>query len=123
MPYNDEETSNITRMFINNEEVTPCVNYTFSSPGIYTVNFIINDILKSTYLDQMFRDVTNMISISFSKNFNTKNILSMELMFYNCKQLSSIDLHYFDTSKVFTLRNLFVDCVSLTSLDLTNFNT
>ena len=40
-PYNDEEISNITRMFKDNEEVTPCVNYTFSSPGIYTFNFII----------------------------------------------------------------------------------
>ena len=52
LPHNDEETSNITRMFINNEEVTPSVNYTFSSPGIYK---------------GMFLDITNMISIGNGK--------------------------------------------------------
>ena len=123
LPHNDQETFNIIRMFINNEEVSPCVNYTFSSPGIYTVNFVINDILKSTYLNKMFADITNMTSISFAKNFNTKNIISMISMFYNCRQLTSIDLRYFDTSKVINLNSLFDNCSSLTSLDLTNFNT
>ena len=44
-------------------------------------------------------------------------------MFYNCRELTTIDLSSFNTSKVTNMRNMFYNCGGLTTIDLSSFNT
>lgn len=53
--------------------------------------------------------------------FNTSNIKSMYLMFYECSKLESVDVHTFNTSNVTDMSDMFYGCESLGSLDLSNF--
>ncbi len=56
-------------------------------------------------------------------NLNTSNITSMKYMFYNCFNLTSIDLTDWDTSKVTTMEQMFYNCQQLVSIDgLSNLN-
>jgi surface protein len=43
-------------------------------------------------------------------------------MFYNCKNLKTLDISSFDTSSVSSLQYMFSGCENLVSLDLSNFN-
>ena len=56
-------------------------------------------------------------------NLDTSNITSMAYMFYQCKNLTTLDLSSFNTSKVTTMQNMFIGCQKLTTLDLSNFDT
>ena len=44
-------------------------------------------------------------------------------MFWNCKNLTSLDLSNFNTENVTTMNDMFSGCKNLTSLNLSNFNT
>ena len=54
---------------------------------------------------------------------NTSQVTDMSRMFYNCDQLTSLDLSNFDTSKATNMDSMFYYCYKLTSLDLSSFNT
>ena len=97
---------NITKMIVDNEETIPSLNYTFLYQGNHIVNFWI-DILNCDSLEQMFQDNANLISINFTENFNTKNIITMDMMFFNCINLTSLDLSIFNTENVYNFDNLF----------------
>jgi len=57
-------------------------------------------------------------------NFNTSNVINMELMFGKCSNLKVIDgIYNFDTSKVVNMSGMFLKCNELTYLDLSKFNT
>ena len=56
-------------------------------------------------------------------NLDTSNVTSMDNMFYQCKNLTTLDLSNFDTSKVTTMTYMFFNCQKLTTLDLTSFDT
>ena len=45
----------------------------------------------------MFNGCSRLTSINLY-NFNTKNVQSMEQMFYNCDNLKYLDISYFSTS-------------------------
>ena len=47
----------------------------------------------------------------------------MQGMFYECSQLTSLDVSGFDTSKVTNMLYMFHGCSQLTSLDVSGFNT
>ena len=47
----------------------------------------------------------------------------MDYMFYNCSNLTSLDVSKFDTQNVTSMCTMFKGCSSLTSLDLSNFDT
>ena len=50
------------------------------------------------------------------------NVDTMINMFYNCGDLTSIDLSNFDTSNVQDMSGMLYYCNRLTSIDLSNFN-
>lgn len=51
------------------------------------------------------------------------NATSCRCMFYNCENLTSLDLSRLDTSGVTDMRCMFRDCKNLTAIDLCNFDT
>ena len=69
----------------------------------------------------MFGSCHNLKSIDLF--YNTHNVNNMSFLFYNCFNLSSINLSTFNTSNVIRMEYMFYSCLKLTSIDLSNFNT
>ena len=70
----------------------------------------------------MFYNCSNLTSLDLP-SFNTANVTTMEQMFYGCSSLTSLDLSNYDNSKVTTMSEMFSGCSGLTSLNLSNFKT
>lgn len=78
--------------------------------------------LGLTSLNCMFKDCTNLTSLNLN-GLNTSNVTDMISMFYNCSKLTSLYLDNFDTSSVTDMGSMFGFCNGLTRLDLSNFDT
>ena len=76
-----------------------------------------------TSLKEFFRDCTGLNKITGLKYLNTAEVTDMSYMFWNCKNLSSLDLSNFNTTKVENMFGMFYFCEKLSSLVISNFNT
>ena len=77
-----------------------------------------------TSLKDFFRDCTGLNEITGLKYLNTAEVTDMSFMFWNCKNLSSLDLTNFNTTKVENMSGMFSMCQKLSSLTLSeSFNT
>ena len=77
--------------------------------------------VKPTTMYAWFEGMTNLTS--FTGSLNTSEVTTMGRLFFNCTNLTSIDLSKFDTSKTTDMYNMFYGCSSLKSIDLSTFNT
>jgi surface protein len=75
-----------------------------------------------TSMEYMFADCQNITSLDL-RGFNTENVISMENMFYGCSSLTSLDLSSFRTENARIMYYMFYGCSSLTNLDLSSFRT
>jgi surface protein len=95
--------------------------------GNVTIKYIVFDKSFSTYtptsLNGFFKRLNNLEKITGLEYLNTEKVTDMQKMFYNCKNLSSLDLSNFNTEKVTDMNKMFYNCNKLSSLDLSNFNT
>ena len=57
--------------------------------------------------------LTNLQRISFGAAFDISNVTTMEMMFYNCSALTSLDLSFFRTDQLQIVRGMFANCSSL----------
>ena len=73
-------------------------------------------------MENMFFDCRNLKNLDL-RGLDTSNVRGMSYMFYGCKYLIDLDVSNFDTSNVRNMDNMFCFCTSLKSLDLRNFNT
>ena len=112
----------ISKMIIDEEEVEPCIEYTFPKVGEHTI-YVLIDISSATSLYNMFNGIKKLDSIIFTQKFNTENISNFDWMFYSCMSLNSIDMSSFNTKSLTTMARMFYDCQLLTSVDFSNFNT
>ena len=77
-----------------------------------------------TSLKDFFRDCPGLNEITGLKYLNTAEVTDMSFMFWNCKNLSSLDLTNFNTTKVENMSGMFSMCQKLSSLTLSkSFNT
>ena len=76
---------------------------------------------ECTSMSYMFYNCSNLTNLDVS-NFDTSKVRGMSYMFYLCKSLTSLDVSNFDTSKVRGMSYMFYLCKSLTNLDLSNFD-
>ena len=77
-----------------------------------------------TSLKEFFRDCTGLNEITGLKYLNTAEVTDMSFMFWNCRNLSSLDLTNFNTAKVENMSGMFHSCQKLSSLTLSeSFNT
>ena len=84
-------------------------------PNMIYINGIkLSTINYSYYLNETY----NFIDLIWNNSINY-----CEWMFYECKDITEIDLSNFDTSIVTSMWNMFWKCYSLSSLNLSNFNT
>ncbi|MBQ2329325.1 MAG: BspA family leucine-rich repeat surface protein, partial [Oscillospiraceae bacterium] len=56
-------------------------------------------------------------------DWNTSSVTNMYQMFYDCYQLTSLDLSGWNTANVTNMSYMFYNCSSLKSLDISGFNT
>ena len=125
-------------MTISQNEIEPEVGRTVVRKGFYekpsactiemtTVRFV--GAVKPKSCDRWFGNGVYMASCRFIKeiknieNLYTNECTSMELMFFACESLTSLDVSNFDTSKVISMSEMFAFCTSLTNIDLSNFDT
>ena len=121
------------QMYVNGELVIPSIIdlgnsplpfivYKFKYIGLQNVTVSFNTTLKYC-IGWMFGECPNLISVKFSKTFDTSYVTSIYNMFVGDENLVSIDMSSFDTSRINDMTDTFYSCKSLTSLDLSNFNT
>ena len=95
--------------------------------NIRTIKNVIFEESFNTYtptsLKEFFRDCTGLNEITGLKYLNTAEVTDMSFMFWNCRNLSSLDLTNFNTTKVENMFGMFFDCENLSSLVISNFNT
>ena len=94
---------------------------------IRTIKNVIFEESFNTYtptsLKEFFRDCTGLNEITGLKYLNTAEVTDMSHMFWNCRNLSSLDLTNFNTAKVENMFGMFFDCENLSSLVISKFNT
>ena len=94
---------------------------------IRTIKNVIFEESFNTYtptsLKEFFRDCTGLNEITGLKYLNTAEVTDMSHMFWNCRNLSSLDLTNFNTTKVENMFGMFNGCENLSSLVISNFNT
>lgn len=73
-------------------------------------------------MNEMFKQCTNLQSITGLNNWNTSKVTSMNEMFYSCYTLKLLDLSSFNTSNVTNMSGMFLVCGALEELDIRNFN-
>ena len=71
----------------------------------------------------LFNQLVYLKTIQGLENLDTSQVTNMSNMFYDCWDLTNLDLSHFDTSQVTDMTGMFADCYNLTSLDVSHFNT
>ena len=72
-----------------------------------------------TDMNLMFYACYKLTTLDVS-NFDTSNVTNMYAMFESCSNLTTLDLSNFDTSKVYDMGRMFIDCNSLTTVKVIN---
>ena len=104
--------------------------YTYDAGAPIThVNFpsILSEVIKLntsnvTNMSRMFYNCYNLTLLDLS-NWDTSNVTNMNNMFYNCSKLTTLDVSNWDTNNVTNMCSMFEDCNRLKSLDLSSFDT
>ena len=110
---------------IDNSEVVQLTANDKYSVDKYVVNnnvyILSNCKIQLTDIRKMFYQCKNLKSIEFN-NFDTTNVIYANSMFYGCESLTELDLSNFVTNNFKHLSAMFYNCKSLIELDLSNFN-
>jgi surface protein len=72
---------------------------------------------QPTSTSYWFSDCTNLTEIEgMAGNLNTENVTNMNYMFYNCYQLTPLDLSGFNTKNVRSMYQMFTNCQKLKTI-------
>ena len=97
-------------------------NAVFRDNKIITSVTFENGIKAGSSLKGLFYECRNLLSINFN-DFDTSNVTDMNSMFYACENLTNLDLSNFNTSNLIDMAAMVADCRKLTTLDISNFDT
>ena len=117
---NEEEIKNNIKIKINGVKIGFNYFYKFSEKGKYKIEYIFKK--KLSHTNHLFYECSNLTRLNLS-NFKMKNVNNMSSMFHNCKSLKKLNLSDLCTNKVNNTSYMFSGCRSLKSLDLSSFNT
>ena len=123
----NSEAIDLNRIVMVNNKQTVINLCSLLGINIRTIKNVIFEESFNTYtptsLKEFFRDCTGLNEITGLKYLNTAEVTDMSFMFWNCKNLSSLDLTNFNTTKVENMSGMFHSCEKLSSLVISNFNT
>ena len=98
---------------------------TSGSINSYTKQYLTNVLNinnNMTTLVYMFYQCTNLTSVDLS-NFNASKVTAINYMFSGCTNLAYVNLSNWNTSNVTSMNNVFYQCTNLASINLSNFVT
>ena len=90
---------------------------------ITTVEILRNITPPDDNMEYWFYGLTNCTSFIGLDKINTASVTTMRYLFYNCKNLISLDLSSFNTSNVTVFSDMFRECQKLENLNISSFNT
>ena len=103
--------------FINKGETTPGWH---QAEIFYDVNWVMFDTsfanARPTSCYRWFSGMWDLYSIIGIENLNTSEVTTMSEMFYDCHDLTSLDLSNFDTSKLRSTFKMFSECNNLVTI-------
>ncbi len=102
-------------------KVENCVGL-FKDSNLQEIVFNNFDTSNVTDMNSMFFDCSELTTLDLS-GLNTSNVSDMHSMFTGCSKLKNLNLSNFDTSNVMNMSYMFHGCLELTSLNLLNFDT
>ena len=103
----------IKDIIIDNKTVNEDNNKTYLTKGEHTIKYTINGQLNS--LNGLFKDCKNLTSVKFI-NLDTSLVTDMSDMFKGCSNLTTLDLTSFDCSSVTSFSDMCYDCKNLTTI-------
>ena len=124
----NSEAIDLNRIVMVNNKQTVINMCSLLGINVRTIKNVIFEESFNTYtptsLKEFFRDCTGLNEITGLKYLNTAEVTDMSFMFWNCINLSSLDLTNFNTTKVENMSGMFHSCQKLSSLTLSeSFNT
>lgn len=123
-----EDESGINKMYVASEDVlnTPkyfsgSANAFFNTEGkkVISINKWKINTSKVTNTSNMFYQCNNITTLDLS-GFDVSNVTDISQMFTGCSKLTTLDLMGWDTSKVSSVSNLFVSCNKLNKIYLSS---
>ena len=109
--------NHITNMEIDEKIVNFSNKYIFKNIRNHATYMRIN-LTDLNSIEFMFCKISNLISIKFSKEFDTMNITSMKRFFYRYDNLKSFDINNLSTENVEDISNMFSHCLTLNAINL-----
>ena len=123
----NSEAIDLNRIVMVNNKQTVINLCSLLGINVRTIENVIFEESFNTYtptsLKEFFSDCTGLNEITGLKYLNTAEVTDMSHMFWNCRNLSSLDLSNFNTTKVENMFGMFFNCENLSSLVISNFNT
>jgi surface protein len=98
-------------------------DWTGVSSTITRVSFASCNVSEPFNASYMFYGMENLEEVLYLEDFNTANVTSMQGMFFNCRNLTSLDLSALNTANVTDMSFMFDNCENLASLNLSDLNT
>ena len=90
---------------------------------IWRISTPARTINANTNCSQMFKDKSNLTTITFNDGFNASSVTNMSSMFAGCNGLTNLNLSSFNTCNVTNMSSMFEGCSGLSSLNISSFNT
>ena len=111
-----------TELYINKKQYEYKKYFKPEKEGEYKINIKFN--IDLVDCSGMFAGCKNIINIKF-KSFNTKNVMNMKYIFYDCTKLNNIlNIFKWDTKNVTDMSGMFGLCITLNNLlDISKWDT
>ena len=94
-----------------------------STNATYTLYIQGNEVIYLSSGAYLFKEFGKLEVVEGLEYVDTSQVTDMSMMFYQCYNLTSLDVRGFDTSNVTDMYYMFRECKSLTDLDLSHFDT
>ncbi len=100
----------------------------FKTPNWNSYKYDVRDratrvVFESTFADVKpnctsgwFKEFENLTAVDGLNNLNTREVIDMSSMFYNCRKVTALDVAGFNTGKVTDMGQLFYGCETLATL-------
>ena len=106
-------------IYINEKQIEFNTSYKFNKIDNYNIKYLINK--EYIYMKNMFKDVTNLVSVEISSNYGKFNS-SLSSAFLGCKNLKSFRSNINGMENM-DISYMFSNCISLSSVIFENFAT
>ena len=127
--YTNEQTDGTKTYYTNIEtlQATQHQQIPWDSNHKNVQSVIFQDTIKPVSTAYWFysynKDYANFTSVTGLEKLDTSNVIDMSCMFYNCDDLTTLDVSHFDTSNVIDMSRMFSSCQNLATLDVSCFDT